>query len=93
VVDASVSTAGESGDTRAELGALLRPAGPWHPWPPVLAPSRFGDAGPDEYTRVEPDVVVELAVDSAVDVLRGRPVWRHPARLVRVRAELRADDV
>jgi len=78
---------------RAELGALLRPAGPWHPWPSVLAPSRFGDAGPVDYTRVEPTVVVELTVDSAVDVVGGRPVWRHPARLIRLRPELRVADV
>ncbi|QYN41160.1 hypothetical protein K1T35_48350 (plasmid) [Pseudonocardia sp. DSM 110487] len=78
---------------RSELGALLRPARGWHPWPSLLAPSRFGDAGPVEYTRVEPDVVVELTIDSAVDVLRGRPAWRHPARLVRIRADLRASDV
>jgi ATP-dependent DNA ligase len=78
---------------RAELGALLRGAGPWHPWPPVLAPSRFGDAGPVDYVRVEPTVVVELAIDSAVEMVRGRPMWRHPARLVRMRADLRAADV
>jgi hypothetical protein len=78
---------------RAELGAVLRPAGPAHPWPPVLPPSRFGDAAPVEYTRVEPAVVVDLAVDSAVDVVRGRPLWRHPARFVRVRAELRPTDL
>jgi ATP-dependent DNA ligase len=78
---------------RAELGALLRLAGSSHPWPPVLVPSRFGAAAPVAYSRVEPDVVVELVVDSAVDVLRGRPVWRHPARFVRVRPELRPADV
>jgi hypothetical protein len=63
------------------------------PGRPLLALSRFGDAGPVEYTRVEPDVVDELAVDSAVDVMRGRPVWRHPARLVRIRAELHPSDL
>ena len=59
---------------RAELGVLLRPANSWHPWPSVLAPSRFGDAGPVDYMRVEPTVAVELTVDFAVDVLGGRPV-------------------
>jgi ATP-dependent DNA ligase len=78
---------------RAELGALLRPAGAEHPWPPVLVPSRFGAAAPVAYHRVRPDVVVELAVDSAVDVLRGRAVWRHPARMVRVRHDLWTADV
>lgn len=78
---------------RADVGAVLRPAGPVHPWPPVLPPARFGDAGPVEYMRVEPSVVVELAVDAAVDVVRGRPVWRHPARFLRLRLDLRAADL
>jgi ATP-dependent DNA ligase len=80
-------------EQRTEIGALLRPAGVWHPWPTVLPAARFGDAGPVGYTRVAPTVVVELAVDSAVDVLRGRSVWRHPARLVRVRADLSVADL
>lgn len=29
---------------RAGVGKVLRPAGYWHPWAPVLAPSRFGGA-------------------------------------------------
>jgi hypothetical protein len=37
--------------------------------------------------RVEASLVVELAVDAAVDLVRGRPVWRHPAKLERIRAE------
>ncbi|MHA6631836.1 ATP-dependent DNA ligase [Pseudonocardia sichuanensis] len=78
---------------RAELGAVLRPAGPRHPWPPVLPPSRFGHAAPVGYVRVEPVVVVELLVDTAVDEVRGRPVWRHPARLLRTRSDLRAADL
>jgi hypothetical protein len=59
----------------------------------VLAPSRFGAAAPVEYTRVEPDVVVELAVDAAVDMVRGRPIWRHPAVYQRLRLDLRATDL
>jgi hypothetical protein len=60
-------------DVRPALGAVLRPAGEGHPWPAVLPPARFGDVGPVEYTRVEPSVVVELAVDAAVDNIRGPP--------------------
>ena len=78
---------------RAEVGAVLRPAGQRHPWPPVLPPARFGDAGPVEYVRVEPAIVVELAVDAAVDEVRGRLVWRHPAHLVRIRLDLAASDL
>ncbi|WP_433557688.1 hypothetical protein ACQPWY_02230 [Pseudonocardia xinjiangensis] len=80
-------------DARPAIGALLRAADQWHPWPPVLAPARFGAAAPVEYTRVEPTVVVEIAVDAAVDLVRGRPVWRHPATFRRVRHDLRADDL
>jgi ATP-dependent DNA ligase len=80
-------------DARPVLGALLHPADQRHPWPPVLPPSRFGDAAPVEYTRVEPTVVVELAVDAAVDLVRGRPVWRHPATFWRVRHDLRVKDL
>jgi hypothetical protein len=78
---------------RAAVGQVLRPAGDWHPWPPVLPPARFGSAAPVEYTRVKPDVVVELAVDAAVDVVRGRPIWRHPAVYQRLRLDLRATDL
>jgi ATP-dependent DNA ligase len=78
---------------RAAVGQALRPASDWHPWPPVLPPTRFGGAAPVEYTRVMPDVVVELAVDAAVDVMRGRPIWRHPAVYQRVRADLLPSDL
>jgi hypothetical protein len=37
--------------------------------------------------------VLELAVDAAIDVVRGRRVWRHPARLQRVRHDLHPDDL
>jgi hypothetical protein len=44
-----------------------------HPWPPVQPPARFRDAAPVEYTRVEPTVVVELAVDAAADTVGVGP--------------------
>jgi ATP-dependent DNA ligase len=78
---------------RAEMGARIRPAGASHPWPPVLPPSRYGGSAPVEYVRVAPEVVVELAVDAAVDVVRGRPVWRHPAKLQRVRYDMHPEDL
>ncbi|WP_219420244.1 hypothetical protein [Pseudonocardia nigra] len=78
---------------RAAVGAALQPAGGWHPWPDKLPSARFGNAAPVDFMRVEPALVVELAVDAAVDVVRGRPLWRHPARLIRVRHDLRAADL
>jgi hypothetical protein len=41
------------------------------------------------YSRVTPEIVVELSADLALDGLR----WRHPVRFVRVRGELTAADL
>ena len=71
----------------AQLAALLRPATA-HPWPELLPPHPYG-GGRTAYTRVMPEVVVELSVDLALDGLR----WRHPVRFVRVRGELTAADL
>jgi ATP-dependent DNA ligase len=71
----------------AELAALLRPATA-HPWPDRLPPHPYG-GGRTAYTRVTPEVVVELSVDVAMDGLR----WRHPVPFVRVRGELTAADL
>jgi hypothetical protein len=71
----------------SELGALLRSAA-HHPWPQVLPPYRFGSA-PTAYTRVRPELVVELSADLAFDGLR----WRHPVRFVRLRCELTLADL
>jgi hypothetical protein len=78
---------------RTEVGAHMRPAGATHPWPLVLLPSRYGDSAPVEYSRVEPSLVVEPAVDAAIDIVRGRPFWRHPAKLQRVRLDLNPGDL
>jgi ATP-dependent DNA ligase len=78
---------------RAELGSQLGPAGAAHPWPAVLPLARYGNSAPVQYARVEPRVVVELLVDAAIDMVRGRPVWRHPARFSRVRQDLGPADL
>ncbi|ASU83597.1 ATP-dependent DNA ligase [Nocardiopsis gilva YIM 90087] len=71
-----------------DLAPLLEEASSGHPWPggnaPALGPSR---AAP--YTRVTPDVVVEVAPDTGVAA--GR--WRHSVRYVRVRPDLSVDEV
>jgi ATP-dependent DNA ligase len=70
----------------AAAAVLRRHAGPGHPWPETLPRSHWGrrPTPPLAYTRVHPDVVAELSVDPAADGLR----WRHPAKLIRLRADL-----
>jgi ATP-dependent DNA ligase len=72
---------------RAELAALVRPT-TVHPWPAVLPPHPYG-GGRTAYTRIVPEVVVELSADLARDGLR----WRHPVRFLRGRGELTAADL
>lgn len=63
-----------------------------HPWPTPLLASRFGLPGttdPVEHTPVAPEVVVELEVDTAYE--HGR--FRHGAKYLRTRTELRATDL
>jgi hypothetical protein len=69
-----------------ELDNSPRPA-TTHLWP-RLPPHQFGSA-PTAYSRVVPELVVELSADLAVDGSR----WRHPVRFVRVRGELTAGDL
>jgi ATP-dependent DNA ligase len=71
----------------AEIGALLTRAGADHPWPAELALAWRG--GPTRYIRVDPDVVVEVNADVAVDA--GR--WRHAVRYQRPRLDLAPADV
>jgi hypothetical protein len=71
----------------AQLGALLHPA-TTHPWPELLPPHPYR-GGRTAYTRVTPEVVVELSVDLAVD----GPRWRHPVWFVRVRGDVTVADL
>jgi ATP-dependent DNA ligase len=74
----------------AELAAVLRPAGPGHPWPDRIGTGRFGGGRLSvPLTRVQPDVVVEVSADAALQA----GVFRHPLRFVRVRPDLTPDDV
>jgi ATP-dependent DNA ligase len=76
---------------RRELVRTLRPCAGAHPWPNVIPSSRFGQRPGEavEYLRVEPNVVVELDVDTSFEDYR----WRHAARFVRVRYDLGRDDL
>ena len=72
------------------LAAVLTAAGVDHPWPDSMAANRFGGARDRvALTRVEPTVVVEVAADAA----REYGVWRHGLRSIRLRAELRPEDL
>jgi ATP-dependent DNA ligase len=76
---------------RAELAAVLTEPDGAHPWPPVIPASRFGQLGaePVVYTKVRPDIVVEVDADVCWEQDR----WRHAVAFRRARLDLRADDV
>lgn len=73
-----------------ELGALLIPAGPEHPWPAEISSSRFG-SGRDTVplVRVDPDVVAEVLADAALQA----GAFRHPLRFVRPRLDMSPEDL
>jgi ATP-dependent DNA ligase len=77
-------------DQSAQLAAVLRPARSGHPWPDEITSYRWG--GPDAkkpLTKVQPTVVAEVAADAATQAGQVR----HGMRYVRVRAELRPEDL
>ncbi|TDC82403.1 ATP-dependent DNA ligase [Actinomadura sp. 7K507] len=78
---------------RTSLAEVLRNAGPDHPWPAELpagfAGGPYGSHPPIRYVRTEPEIVVEMSADAAVE--RGR--WRHAVRFVRIRPDLGPDGV
>jgi ATP-dependent DNA ligase len=88
-----------SAGQRRELTAVLRGVpfqgdGSGHPWPcPLPAAWSTGLSGrnPVPFTPVEPSVVAEVAVDTALDGSFGR--IRHRCRHVRVRLDLRPSDL
>jgi hypothetical protein len=57
--------------------------------PAGWAGSQYGRHEPISYIRVRPELVVEVAVDVAVE--RGR--WRHPVRYMRPRPDLAPADI
>ncbi|MFD0687602.1 hypothetical protein [Actinomadura fibrosa] len=77
---------------RDELCGALTPADVEHSWPEEVpagwAVGLPGMAEPIPYTRVVPDVVMEIGVDAAAE--NGR--WRHAVRYLRRRADLSPAD-
>ncbi|NYJ32826.1 ATP-dependent DNA ligase [Nocardiopsis aegyptia] len=70
-----------------EISAWLHKAEDAHPWGPTYRPAWGAD--PVRYHRVRPELVVEVAPDTAVS--GGR--WRHPVTYVRPRPDLSPDEV
>ncbi|MFI7643386.1 RNA ligase family protein [Nonomuraea sp. NPDC049400] len=72
----------------AEIAPLLSPAAGAHPWPATLPPgwagSPYGQTDPITYTQVEPDLVVEVLVDTAKEGHRHR----HRVKYLRPRIDL-----
>lgn len=74
----------------AELAAVLRPATDGHPWPERIGTGAFGGGRLSvALTRVQPTVVVEVSADAALQA----GVFRHPLRFVRIRSDLRPEDL
>jgi hypothetical protein len=72
--------------TAGRLGARLEEQA--HGWPERL-PAHSWSAPRTAYTRVRPNLVVEVSADLALDGLR----WRHPVRFIRARDDLQAGDL
>jgi ATP-dependent DNA ligase len=75
-------------DQAAAIGRLLKPAGSRHPWPDEIA-THWGKGSKTPLIKVQPQLVVEVAADAALQA--GH--YRHPLRLVRHRTDLTAGDV
>jgi ATP-dependent DNA ligase len=84
---------------RRELAPVLRPLpfrgeGSGHPWPcplPAAWPAGTSGRDPLPYTPVEPSVVAEVEVDTALDEPYGR--IRHRCRHVRIRLDVHPTDL
>ncbi|MER5577055.1 ATP-dependent DNA ligase [Streptomyces massasporeus] len=72
------------------IGSHLTPGEPGHPWTGWTFSAGWGTQRALEVHLVQPDVVMEVAIDVALDSA-GR--WRHPARAHRVRTDIGVDQV
>ncbi|MEV8311950.1 ATP-dependent DNA ligase [Streptomyces flavidovirens] len=76
-------------DAAHQLAGHLHPAAPEHPWTGVRFSSAWGSREPLDAVLVRPELVAEVAADTAID----RGAWRHPLRFSRLRLDLTIDDV
>jgi ATP-dependent DNA ligase len=83
-------TSALSSAQQATLSPFLVAANEDHPWPSLISGGHIGYWGGKEVeiVRVRPDVVVEVAADTAFE--HGR--WRHVAAFIRPRPDLRPAD-
>ncbi|MEU8216716.1 ATP-dependent DNA ligase [Micromonospora taraxaci] len=89
-----VKTGDRQDVARALRGMPFRGPDAGHPWPcplPATWTSNFAERQPVAFIPVEPTLVAEVEVDTALDGPFGRV--RHRGRLVRVRLDLRPEDV
>lgn len=75
--------------TARTIAGLLAPARHAHPWTGWTFSAGWGPDSLDA-SLVQPELVVEIEVDTARDAI-GR--WRHPVRLHRPRADLQPADI
>lgn len=74
----------------AQLAANLRPAGAGHPWPDEVSSQRWGGRDAKKpLTKVEPNLVAEVTADAATQAGQVR----HGMRFVRLRLDLRPEDL
>ncbi len=76
-------------DAARGLAERLRPAGPGHPWEGVRFTTSWGSRTPLDVVLVEPELVAEITVDTALE----RGAWRHPVRFARLRLDVAVPDV
>ncbi|CQR59501.1 Probable DNA ligase [Streptomyces leeuwenhoekii] len=74
---------------RLDEAGVLRPAGPGHLWEGVRFATSWGSRTPLDVVLVEPELVAEITVGTALE----RGAWRHPVRFARLRLDVAVADV